>query len=196
MEFGDNIDHPEVNNVKFYSCANSYGNMSNSGKYQAGNMRFLLNGARMTVPEWAFVYSENPGAPNSFTVASPSSLLEAGVFLIATGSIIAFEIPAKGFDATPVQISGNAHFDADSRFVIRAADFLGRQTLVEAANILLRENSGDTHFTQGELTITLPDPSYPMFTADLPPNRVAKITLTPQTLEVRISPTPTLFMVR
>jgi len=61
---------------------------------------------------------------------------------------------------------------------------------------LLRENSGDTHFTQGELTITLPDPSYPMFTADLPPNRVAKITLTPQTLEVRISPTPTLFMVR
>jgi hypothetical protein len=160
------------------------------------NVTFTLDGGYVN-PTTSLAMDCRPGGPvgNTFAITGPSSLVETPLLRVSSNACVRFEIPADGYDTTPVQ-PGNAYFDTASRITITTKAFSGRQRLVEAqgGGLFFGDPANNIPFAHDSFTI--PNAAYPQFEADIPRNCVASVILTPVSMEVKIYPTPTLFMVR
>jgi len=157
---------------------------------QGNNSGLAIHGGRANLA--VLNHGGGSGAGNYIHIAEATARLEAGTLNAHPGGRFEFVLPDNKFDETPVQVSGAAVFDPQARFEITAGPlFTGRQVLVEAAGGIFSRDSGGALVPLDELP--LPDANF-QFT--LPPSRVARVVQTGSFIEIRVFPTPTLFMVR
>jgi len=164
----------------------------------ADDVVFTLNGGRLAPRlELNIASRADATAGNTFAITGPSSLVETPTFRASSNACVRFEIPADGYDVAPIQ-PGNAYFDPETKIVITTKNFSGRQRLVEAqaGGGLFFDDGVNAPVPFGNDSFTIPNSAYPQFEADIPRNFVATVILTPASMEVKIYPTPTLFMVR
>ena len=147
-------------------------NIDNNGIYINNGLASITN---------QFYIAGAPTAPeraSQLRIAGNTGRLRAGSFVAGSGSRLVFDIPDNGFDETPVRANTTATFDPAVKFVINVDAFTGAQELVRA-------NSG--------VSGAIPEEN---FTFNLPRNHVGKVLPIPNTITIKISPVPTLFMVR
>jgi len=167
-------------------CLTHPNDPKNPAYFKSEGNGLTMQGGRAYIPNF-HVAGKPDGAGCGVRFETATDYLEAQTFETFPGSLFEYDIPAEGYFGTnavnsaPFVAIKTAELDPATRFRITANGFTGRQTLLEAPKGIL--------YKGGKLPAE-------NFVFDLPRNYVGQICQNDTNIEVKITPTPTLFMIR